>query len=131
MVIPVLILCYQTNTVIALFVPLCGRIGSDKNPDLMIGMIAVLFTILITSFCVRITNILYRRKQVLFCNVSGTFDNPSTKTFIFHWRFSAYVPYVLYNCFYPSRFSLQRKPVFAYTAKVLGNCTLILLYFIV
>lgn len=36
----------------ALTIPICGRIGNDKNPELIVGMISTLFVILIGSYYV-------------------------------------------------------------------------------
>lgn len=41
-----------------LFIPLTGRIGSNKNPEFIIGMMAFFFTILITSLYVSIIHFL-------------------------------------------------------------------------
>lgn len=43
---------YFYHVLFAMFIPVTGRIGSDKNPDLIIGMVSCLFVILIGTFYV-------------------------------------------------------------------------------
>lgn len=60
--IPTVLLTYESLTGLEFFVPLTGRIGSNKNPDLIIGSLTVLFTILTTSQYVVLSNILRQGK---------------------------------------------------------------------
>ncbi|XP_057663658.1 endoplasmic reticulum metallopeptidase 1-like [Diorhabda carinulata] len=60
--IPTIFLIYESLTGLEFFIPLTGRIGSDKNPDLIIGSLTVLLTILTTSNYVILSNILRQGK---------------------------------------------------------------------
>ncbi|XP_071054030.1 endoplasmic reticulum metallopeptidase 1-like [Onthophagus taurus] len=51
-IIPTMIVYSYGHEVIALFIPILGRFGSGTNPDLLIGLIMALFTIMIASYYV-------------------------------------------------------------------------------
>lgn len=44
---------YFYQMVIKFFIPLSGRSGDGVNPEFLIGLITIIYTILITSFLVR------------------------------------------------------------------------------
>ncbi|GJQ79156.1 hypothetical protein Trydic_g5407 [Trypoxylus dichotomus] len=47
---PSMMIMYQSVTILSLFIPITGRIGSDKNPDVIIGVVSMALTILFSSF---------------------------------------------------------------------------------
>jgi hypothetical protein len=47
---------YSTVMAFGLFIPITGRIGPVKNPDLIIGIFAALLCILSTSYVVSISH---------------------------------------------------------------------------
>lgn len=49
---PSMMILYQAITIVSLFVPITGRIGSDKNPEIIIGVIVMVLTIIFSSFYV-------------------------------------------------------------------------------
>lgn len=49
---PSMIIIYQSITVLSLFIPITGRIGNDKNPEIIVGIITMALTILFSSFYV-------------------------------------------------------------------------------
>lgn len=49
LILPAMNLMYQGLITFSMFIPLTGRIGSDKNPELIIGFMTFFFTILIAS----------------------------------------------------------------------------------
>uniref|UniRef100_A0AAR5P1C9 FXNA-like protease n=2 Tax=Dendroctonus ponderosae TaxID=77166 RepID=A0AAR5P1C9_DENPD len=55
---PAMNLMYQSLTTFSLIIPMTGFIGSDKNPDLIIGLMVVTFTLLIVSPVTALTNLL-------------------------------------------------------------------------
>ncbi|XP_044265898.1 endoplasmic reticulum metallopeptidase 1-like [Tribolium madens] len=66
LVIPTMFLMYTTLTTLSLFIPVTGRIGPDKNADLLIGLQGLLFTILITSPFVALATLVRNFKYVLY-----------------------------------------------------------------
>jgi hypothetical protein len=46
---PVVFVLYSTLLTFGLFIPITGRIGSDKNPELIIGIFAALLCLLLIS----------------------------------------------------------------------------------
>lgn len=50
--IPTIFIVYMHVILFGLVIPICGRIGSDKNPEIIVGMLSTLFTILISSYYV-------------------------------------------------------------------------------
>lgn len=58
-IIPTMFLMKAAREVFALLVPICGRIGSDRNAEMYIGLLTVAMTILITSFYVSMMVISY------------------------------------------------------------------------
>ncbi|XP_049826567.1 endoplasmic reticulum metallopeptidase 1-like isoform X2 [Aethina tumida] len=67
LVIPTLILMYQISITMSLFVPITGRFGSNKNPDMAIGILATTFTITIISPYVAIASLL--RDMKYYCAI--------------------------------------------------------------
>nr|CAH7768334.1 unnamed protein product [Callosobruchus chinensis] len=65
LLIPTLTLMYQTLITFLMFVPLMGRIGSNRNPELIIGMMTLLFTVLLVSPYVALSNLLRNLKHFL------------------------------------------------------------------
>ncbi|CAH0551529.1 unnamed protein product [Brassicogethes aeneus] len=64
-IISTMLLMAQAIVTLSLFVPLTGRIGSDKNAEIIIGVMTILFTIIIISFLVPLT-ILLRNAKYFF-----------------------------------------------------------------
>ncbi|XP_066140903.1 endoplasmic reticulum metallopeptidase 1 [Euwallacea fornicatus] len=58
LLLPSMNLMYQALTTFSLFIPMTGRIGSDKNPDMIIGSMAAVFSILILSPVTALINVL-------------------------------------------------------------------------
>ncbi|CAH1955288.1 unnamed protein product [Acanthoscelides obtectus] len=56
---------YQTLITFLMFVPLMGRIGSNRNPEIIIGVMTLLFTLLILSPYVALSNLLRNLKHFL------------------------------------------------------------------
>lgn len=43
-----------STQIIGVFVPMSGRMGADKNPEMLVGLLMLLITLLVASFYVRI-----------------------------------------------------------------------------
>ncbi|XP_050500208.1 endoplasmic reticulum metallopeptidase 1-like isoform X1 [Diabrotica virgifera virgifera] len=67
LIIPTCYVMYELFATYYMFIPLTGRIGSDKNPDLIIGSMTVLGTLLITSSYVALSNVLRQGKYYFIC----------------------------------------------------------------
>ncbi|XP_066259368.1 endoplasmic reticulum metallopeptidase 1-like [Euwallacea similis] len=72
LILPSMNLMYQALTTFSLFIPMTGLIGSDKNPDMIIGSIAAVFSILIFSPLTALTNAL-RNARYFFAFVGLLF----------------------------------------------------------
>ncbi|RZC42917.1 endoplasmic reticulum metallopeptidase 1-like [Asbolus verrucosus] len=71
LVIPTTFLMYTSLITLSLFVPITGRIGPDKNADLIIGMLSLFFTILITSpFVALVTLVRNSKFLIVFLGVT-------------------------------------------------------------
>ncbi|XP_018573441.1 endoplasmic reticulum metallopeptidase 1 [Anoplophora glabripennis] len=62
LIIPSISLMYQMLITFSLFIPLTGRIGPNKNPDAIIGVVTLFFTILIISPYVALITLLRNSK---------------------------------------------------------------------
>ncbi|CAH1155482.1 unnamed protein product [Phaedon cochleariae] len=62
LVIPTALLMYQMLVTLSLFIPLTGRMGSDKHSELIVGSITVFFALLITSPYVTLITLLQKPK---------------------------------------------------------------------
>lgn len=65
LIIPTMFLMYTALTTLSLFVPITGRIGSDKNADLLIGLLSSALTIVIISPFVALTTLVRHFKYLL------------------------------------------------------------------
>jgi MFS family permease len=65
LIIPTMFLMYTALTTLSLFVPITGRIGSDKNADLLIGLLSSALTILIISPFIALTTLVRHFKYLL------------------------------------------------------------------
>ncbi|KAF7287971.1 hypothetical protein GWI33_000031 [Rhynchophorus ferrugineus] len=61
-ILPCMNLMYQAVTTLSLFVPITGRMGSHRNPELLMGLMTFFFTILIVSPITIFTNTLRKVK---------------------------------------------------------------------
>ncbi|CAG9830170.1 unnamed protein product [Diabrotica balteata] len=67
LIIPTCYIMYELFATYYMFIPLTGRIGSDKNADLIIGSMTVLGTLLTTSSYVALSNVLRQGKYYFIC----------------------------------------------------------------
>jgi len=51
----VVFVLYSTVMAFGLFIPITGRIGSDKNPELIIGIFSALLCLLLISYMVSVS----------------------------------------------------------------------------
>jgi MFS family permease len=65
LIIPTMFLMYTALTTLSLFVPISGRIGPDKNADLLIGLLSSALTIVIISPFVALTTLVRHFKYLL------------------------------------------------------------------
>ncbi|KRT78797.1 Peptidase [Oryctes borbonicus] len=47
---PSMMIMYQSVIILSLFIPITGRIGNDKNPEMILGIISMSLTIIFSSF---------------------------------------------------------------------------------
>lgn len=69
---PAMNVMYQGITTLSLFIPITGRMGSSKNPELIIGFMVFFFTILIVSPLTAFTNSL-RKAKYYFLTLATVF----------------------------------------------------------
>lgn len=62
LVIPSMNIMYQALTTLSLFIPMTGRIGNDKNPEIIIGFLTFILTLLVVSPWTILTNLLRKAK---------------------------------------------------------------------
>ncbi|KAJ8924322.1 hypothetical protein NQ315_007115 [Exocentrus adspersus] len=72
LVIPTITLMYQTVLTLSMFIPLTGRIGYNRNPDAIIGMMTFFFTVLITSPYIALITLL-KNSKYFFAFLGTTF----------------------------------------------------------
>ncbi|KAJ3649732.1 hypothetical protein Zmor_021456 [Zophobas morio] len=66
LIIPTIFLMYGTLTIFSLFIPMTGRIGPNKNVEVMIGILSLFLTIAITSPLVALATMVRKFKYLLY-----------------------------------------------------------------
>ncbi|XP_022913826.1 endoplasmic reticulum metallopeptidase 1-like [Onthophagus taurus] len=69
---PIMMIMCQAILVLSLFIPITSRIGSDKNPEIIIGIITCLIVILISSFFIHYIPLL-KNSNIIFIPLIVTF----------------------------------------------------------